>query len=148
MRTLIGAVAVCAALGWMVACEAREWADKSGTYKVEAELVEVRDGKVLLRKQDGKVISVPLDRLSDRDRQFVSEHSAPAPGGKLTLGTTTVTIKHHQSGSMSMGAFGHMQYSVTYALERQVPKLKLKVVHFERVVPVKVPLALETGLGL
>jgi hypothetical protein len=56
-------------------------------------------------------------------------------------------IKHRQSGSMSAGTTGQMQCSRTYGLERKVPKLKVKVVHFERIEPVKVPLAIETGVG-
>ena len=50
---------------------ARTWTDSSGTYKVEAELVKL-DGEVVeLKKPDGTVIKVPLDKLSEADRVFV-----------------------------------------------------------------------------
>ena len=54
---------------------AREWTDSSGTYKIEAELVKL-DGKVVhLKKADGAIIKVPLDKLSGTDRQFLAEPS-------------------------------------------------------------------------
>jgi len=46
----------------------RTWTDATGTYKIEAELVRVADGKVELKKADGTVVSVPLDKLSAADQ--------------------------------------------------------------------------------
>lgn len=81
--------------------DAREWVDASGSYKIEAEFVAVRDGQVWLKKQDGTVIHVPLDRLSTRDQRFArteakkqaravtSEPSnqTPAPPGREPSGS-------------------------------------------------------------
>ena len=64
------------------------------------------------------------------------------------LGPDGKPIRHRQTGTMSMGLFGHVQHSVTYGLQKKVSRLKLKVVHFERIESVKVPLAVETGVGL
>jgi hypothetical protein len=50
----------------------RTWTDATGSFKVEAELVRVVDGKVELRKPDGTVIAVPLDRLSTADRAIAT----------------------------------------------------------------------------
>jgi hypothetical protein len=49
----------------------RVWKDDSGDFSVEAELVEQSETHVRLRKQDGSVIAVPLDRLSADDRSFL-----------------------------------------------------------------------------
>ncbi|NQT17555.1 MAG: DUF4838 domain-containing protein [Planctomycetes bacterium] len=65
---------------------ARTWTDKSGQFSVEAELVEVRDDKVHLRRGDGTVVAVPTDRLSDRDRRYLASLKPAEPGGGgLTL---------------------------------------------------------------
>ena len=39
-------------------CAGREWNDSTGKFKIEAELVAVRSGKVILEKPDGTVITV------------------------------------------------------------------------------------------
>jgi len=46
----------------------RTWTDATGKFSVEAELVRVADGKVELKKADGTIIAVPLDRLSPADQ--------------------------------------------------------------------------------
>ena len=51
---------------------ARKWTDKTGNFSVEADLVHVKDGKAILKKTDGKVIAVPLDRLSAADRRYLA----------------------------------------------------------------------------
>jgi hypothetical protein len=54
---------------------AREWTDATGKFRVEAELVVVKNGKVYLEKADGTAVSVPVDRLSDADRKYLSSIS-------------------------------------------------------------------------
>ncbi len=56
----------------------RTWRDTSGKFSVEAELVEVTEGKVLLKKANGKTITVPLERLSAADRRFLQSSPAGA----------------------------------------------------------------------
>ncbi|WP_254510930.1 SHD1 domain-containing protein [Anatilimnocola floriformis] len=46
----------------------RTWQDTSGKFSVEAEFIGLADGKVDLKKADGKVLSIPLDRLSETDQ--------------------------------------------------------------------------------
>ena len=50
---------------------ARTWTDTTGRFSIEAELVEVKDGRVWLKKADGKVVAVPLERLSKADRGYL-----------------------------------------------------------------------------
>ncbi len=57
----------------------REWSDASGKFRVEAELVAVRSGKVILEKPNGAIITIPLDRLSQADRDFLKPPAAPVP---------------------------------------------------------------------
>ena len=58
----------------MTAVEARTWTARTGTSTVEAELVDVREGNVILRREDNnRLIQVPLDKLSLGDVQYVRE---------------------------------------------------------------------------
>ncbi|CAJ0841587.1 11831_t:CDS:10, partial [Entrophospora sp. SA101] len=51
----------------------RTWTDRTGTFKVEAELLNVDDGKVYLHKLNGNKIAVPLDKMSKRDLVYIEE---------------------------------------------------------------------------
>ncbi len=70
---------------------AREWADATGKFRIEAELVVVRGDKVVLEKSDGSIISIPIDRLSKSDREFLKQKSAPQPASSKTPETTPPT---------------------------------------------------------
>lgn len=58
---------------------AREWTDATGSFKVEGEFVAVRSGKVILEKTDGKIISVPIQKLSAADQEFIKSLDQPKP---------------------------------------------------------------------
>ncbi len=47
----------------------RTWTDDTGQFTIRARLVRVEDGKVHLQREDGRTITVPLDRLSKADRK-------------------------------------------------------------------------------
>lgn len=49
----------------------RAWTDDTGEYTIEARLLVVLDGKVRLLKDTGRTTTVPMDRLSAADRQYV-----------------------------------------------------------------------------
>lgn len=51
----------------------RTWTSANGKFSVEATLVRVQGDAVVLRKQDGKLVTVPLAQLSAEDRQFVED---------------------------------------------------------------------------
>ena len=53
----------------------RTWRDASGLFEVEAALASVQDGKVTLKKKDGRTIVVPLEKLSKADRTYLEEHA-------------------------------------------------------------------------
>ena len=66
---------------WLAAAEAvaREWSDTTGKFRVQAEFVASRNGKVILEKPDGSIISVPLEKLSAADQAFVRSLAAAKP---------------------------------------------------------------------
>ena len=76
----IRTVAVAALLISFVAITAlaRTWTDSTGTYKIEGEFVKLSDGKVEIRRDDGKLIRIPLDKLSEDDRKFARKAAKPA----------------------------------------------------------------------
>jgi hypothetical protein len=56
----------------------RIWSDTTGRFSVKARCCGVRDGKLSLETEDGRMLQVPLYKLSDRDRKFLeSEHETP-----------------------------------------------------------------------
>jgi hypothetical protein len=57
--------------------KARTWHDVTGAYSIEALLVRSREGKVTLKRVDGKEITLPLDKLSEEDRAYVAKHAKP-----------------------------------------------------------------------
>ena len=51
----------------------REWTDNSGQFRVQGRLTLILEGKVRLLKETGRTTTVPLDRLSPADRDYVEE---------------------------------------------------------------------------
>jgi HEAT repeat protein len=63
------------------AATARQWTSRNGGFSVEAELVDVKDGKVILKKTDGAQISVPLGKLSLGDVRYINDVLKSAEAG-------------------------------------------------------------------
>jgi hypothetical protein len=51
----------------------REWTDNSGQFRVQGRLVLILAGKVRLLKETGRSTTVPVERLSEADRAYVTE---------------------------------------------------------------------------
>src|SRR5882757_9662561 len=49
----------------------RTWTDRSKTFKVEAQFLGLRDGKINLHKTNGIKIAVPVDKMSVEDLEYV-----------------------------------------------------------------------------
>ncbi|QDU29891.1 hypothetical protein ETAA8_50070 [Anatilimnocola aggregata] len=56
----------------------RTWTDSTGKFKVEAAFLSLADGQVQLKKNDGKVIALPFDRLSTDDQNLAVAFSKAA----------------------------------------------------------------------
>lgn len=57
----------------LVAEEPRTWTARAGGFKIEATLVDVLDGKVLLQKADGTSVDLPLEKLSLGDIRYIDQ---------------------------------------------------------------------------
>lgn len=92
---------------------ARQWTDNTGAFTVEAELVEVSGNIMRLRKPDGQIVTVPLDRLSAADREYV--RSAGARGqaaAKPALATREDAIRQKLQQPTKFGFIGTPLYQV------------------------------------
>ncbi|MCP4082940.1 MAG: hypothetical protein GY743_22170 [Planctomycetaceae bacterium] len=56
--------------------EYRTFVDSTGKHEIEARFIELDNGKVKLLKRDGSTTEVPLDRLSDKDQEFVKQQDS------------------------------------------------------------------------
>jgi endonuclease YncB( thermonuclease family) len=67
----------------------REWTDDSGGFRVVAIVARFDENEAKLQREDGKLVTVPLTRLSQADRAYLTEVRFPPtylPGGKVALG--------------------------------------------------------------
>ncbi len=51
----------------------RSWASKGSKFTIKAKFVELSNGSVLLEKEDGENVTVPLDKLSDADQKLARQ---------------------------------------------------------------------------
>lgn len=56
----------------------RTWTDTTGRFTVEASLVGVENDRVMLEKVDGSRVAIPVDKLSETDRQWMKSQESPA----------------------------------------------------------------------
>jgi len=73
---------------------ARTWTDSAGKHTVEAEFFRLDDGVVRICREDGRVVKLPLKRLSEEDQKYVaklekSSDSKPLITGAFRIWTAT-----------------------------------------------------------
>ncbi|MCY2986743.1 MAG: SHD1 domain-containing protein [Planctomycetota bacterium] len=57
---------------------ARTWTDSTGKHKIEGEFVKLAEGQVDIRRDDGKLVRIPLEKLSQADREYARRQAASA----------------------------------------------------------------------
>ncbi|XZE44274.1 SHD1 domain-containing protein [Pirellulaceae bacterium SH467] len=77
LSTALLSVALLAPMSIAQSNSMREWSDSTGTYKIQASLIEVKDGIAFLKTNDGKTLKIPLTRLSEADQAFLKVGSNP-----------------------------------------------------------------------
>jgi hypothetical protein len=75
--------------------ESRLWKDSTGQFQVRATLIEQTDTAVRLHTADGREITVPMNRLSEADQEYLKSLKAPADnpfagGAPMTQDAPTV----------------------------------------------------------
>jgi outer membrane protein assembly factor BamB len=66
--------------------EIRTWRDSTGKYTVEAKFLEINLDRIKLERRDGKVIEIPLSKLSRADRKLAQQ------AARSTVTATTQTV--------------------------------------------------------
>ncbi|MGI9517258.1 MAG: SHD1 domain-containing protein [Pirellulaceae bacterium] len=90
--------------------ELREWEDDSGRFKIMATLIGQTDDKVRLRKEDGRVVEVDVNQLSEADQQYLTDLAAaassdnPFAGGTMEGGGGGTGTETASSGGISVAA--------------------------------------------
>ena len=74
-----------AALASAAQGEVRKWTDKAGGYSVQAEFVEVAGDHVVLKREDGKNLRIPLEKLSATDQEFVRQKTTAKPDNPFAV---------------------------------------------------------------
>ena len=88
----------------------RTWNDATGKFSVKAKMLSKKNGKVELEKEDGKIISLPATKLSDKDQAYLKEVERAAaaesdPDNPFAGGTKkTARDSGRSSGSASVDA--------------------------------------------
>jgi hypothetical protein len=56
----------------------RTWTDATGKFQLKAKFVSLKDGKVTLEKEDGKVVEIDINKLSAADKKAATDAAAAA----------------------------------------------------------------------
>jgi SLA1 homology domain 1, SHD1 len=82
--------------------EIRIWSDSTGKHSVQSTLIEAHGDNVYLQRLDGKIIAVPVSRLSDANRKYVdSQHMdyiLTGPVVEVTDGDELTMLEQESSG--------------------------------------------------
>lgn len=89
------------ATGARSASTSRTWRDVSGKFSVIAEFKGFEQGKVKLRKTDGSEISVPLEKLSQADRDWVRSHQRGPAAAKKNADDDRKEVETRQRPSIA-----------------------------------------------
>ncbi len=81
----------------------REWSDSTGTFKIVASLIEVKDGAAFLKTAEGKTLKIPLTRLCDADQAFLKVGSNPFEEVLADANRTMPSVTSSANNSASVG---------------------------------------------
>jgi hypothetical protein len=63
---------------------ARIWTDSTGHYKVEADLIAFDDERVILQRKDHELGAIPIEKLSEKDRDYLKSKDAEKKANEVT----------------------------------------------------------------
>jgi hypothetical protein len=128
MARLILCLAIVLSIVTSISAAPRTWSDNTGRFKIEAELVSVSDGKVKLKRADGRVVELTAARLSAADQRFLKSAEADSrrvasAALRMAQGIWKVTACRkdviHYAGSRGWGwdgglnAIGEIHFQIT-----------------------------------
>lgn len=72
---------------------ARMWTDSTGKYKIDADLVAFNDKIVILQRADHDLAQVPIEKLSQADRAYLTTKEAADTVNKFSAAKQTWTLR-------------------------------------------------------
>jgi hypothetical protein len=75
---------------------ARVWTDSTGKYSIEADLIAFNESTVVLQRPDHQLGQVPIDKLSQTDRDYLKGKEAGDAVKKVAGATQTWTLRNGQ----------------------------------------------------
>lgn len=84
----------------------RTWTDRSGSFKVEAQFIGLRDGKIHLHKTNGVKIAVPVDRMATVDINYVEKVTGRSLDDDKPLSEITKRNSRQKARQSQMGQAG------------------------------------------
>lgn len=125
-----------------VSAAERTWTDRSGRFSVKAELVSLSEGKVKLKRTDGRVITLSVERLSAEDQKFLKSTAKMVveryAGGQLKARYKTnkdgkkvgAYVEYYESGVVKIRAsYRNGQLNGKFASYRPNKKLSLRATY-------------------
>jgi WD40 repeat protein len=91
----------------MPAAEIRQWVDATGKFKIKAKFLSNKNGKVELEKEDGRIITLPANKLSSTDQEYLKQlelaesDENPFAGGEKKSGSKSASSGRKSSGRAS-----------------------------------------------
>lgn len=70
-----GAILLTAAITEPDSSQVRQWTDRTGNFKVEAQFIGYKDGKINLHKLNGVKIAVPVGKMALEDLEYVEKRA-------------------------------------------------------------------------
>jgi hypothetical protein len=82
------------------ASDYREWSDTSGKFRIDAEFVDSTKDSCRLKTKDGKIVTVPLEKLSTKDKEYV-QNRVRAKSPSSSSATDTKVSQKASNGPVS-----------------------------------------------
>src|SRR4051812_43528786 len=73
---------------------ARVWTDSTGKYSIDADLISFNDSTVILQRSDHQLGQVPIDKLSQADRDYLKSKEASDAAKKVSGALQTWTLRN------------------------------------------------------
>ncbi len=91
--------------GAAAADDVRAWTSHDGKHTTKAALVGFKTGQVLLKKEDGTTVDVPLEKLSEEDQKYVRRIAEDDPEAVEHLQRRKVETKVDKQGRIQQAHF-------------------------------------------
>lgn len=99
-----GAILLTAAITEPDSSQVRQWTDRTGNFKVEAQFIGYKDGKINLHKLNGVKIAVPVGKMALEDLEYVERRAGISLDEVKPV--SAFTQKHRKSQQPQPVSFG------------------------------------------